>query len=188
MNCYPDFETVIESPNKSRLLELRRAVRSNLLLVVLFVFSVIGVYIITYISETSPLVKFIPTFISPSPRWLSIVPAGILLEIIRRQYDDLYIFGLHRITHLRGRLSLSYNIPVVKYADIRAINVSQSFWGRVLDYGEVSIGTAAHEGNELLITGIRAPEELALLLDKLRSNSIDLQSAEAQAIETAGGD
>ena len=174
MRFYPDFDSLSEVPTKSRLLEVRRSFRSILSLILVCAASVVIVYLIIYYAHVSGFYKNLPLLRHFSPRYLGVIPLLFLLEIVRRRHDDLYIFGLHRLTHLKGRFSLSYNIPVIKYSDIRAINVSQDFMGRIFDYGSVSIGTAAHEGNELLVAGVRAPEELAKLIDDLRSNSLRL--------------
>lgn len=135
-------------------------------------------YFVIHFLETAQIVRYIPVIKHLSPRLIAIIPLLILLELLRRLHNDLYIFGMHRLTHLRGRLSFSYNVPVIKYADIRAINVMQDFWGRVFNYGDIAIGTAAHDGNELVISGVNAPVELATLLDQLRSQSMSVEAQE----------
>jgi len=104
-----------------------------------------------------------------SVRWLAVVPAAILLEIFRRLYDDLYIFREERVLHHDGKLSLTYVVPAIRYSDIRAITVYQNVWGRLLDYGDIAVGTAAQDGAEISFIGIRDPKGLARLLDELRN-------------------
>lgn len=176
MPSYPPFPVLVEKPNKNRMLEVRRAPVSMMSMIFVFLASVIGAYLLTVFLQEGPL-RFISTSFL-SPRIFALVPLVLLLEILRRLHNDLYIFSQHRLTHLRGRFSLSYNVPVIKYIDIRAINVVQDFWGRIFNYGDISVGTAAHEGNEILISGVKAPEELAMLLDQLRTNSLRVESAE----------
>lgn len=161
------------------MLEVRRTPVSMLSMIFVFLASVVVVYLVTIFLQEGPL-RFLPLSII-SPRVLALIPFVLLLEILRRLHNDLYIFSQHRLTHLRGRFSLSYNVPVVKYIDIRAINVVQDFWGRIFNYGDISVGTAAHEGNEILISGVKAPEELAMLLDQLRTNSLRVESAELKS-------
>lgn len=154
-------------------------------MIVVFLFSVLCVYFVANFVQDSFLARM-SLLSQNAPRILAIVPLVILLEILRRLHNDLYIFSLHRLTHLRGRFSLSYNVPVVKYADIRAINVIQDFWGRIFNYGDISVGTAAHEGNEIFMSGVKEPEKLAMLLDNLRSYSLRVETAEVAAdISTA---
>lgn len=171
MSIYPTIEELpLQSKNKV-LFKVQRSPRSTLSYIFLAIFLAFVVFVLNYnfphfrVSETTPVLKWI------SFRWLAIFPAIVLLEMIRKYHDDLYIFGKHRITHLNGRLSLSYSIPVVKYQDIRAITVTQDIVGRVFNYGTVEIGTAAQEGAELKIEGVRNPWELADLVDELRSRS-----------------
>lgn len=104
-----------------------------------------------------------------SVRWLALLPAIVLLEFFRRLYDDLYIFREERVLHHDGRLSLNYIVPSVRYSDIRAITVYQNIWGRLLDYGVVEVGTAAQDGAEVSLIGVRDPKGLARLLDELRN-------------------
>ena len=176
---YPEFETLIQNPNTNRLLEVRRSPISMLSLIAFFIISVVGVYFAIHYIHESFIFALLPDSVV-SPRLLTAIPLLLLLEILRRLHNDLYILSQHRITHLHGRFSLSYNVPVIKYVDIRAINVIQDFWGRIFDYGDVAVGTAAHEGNEILIHGVKSPDKLALLLDQLRSHSIAIENADAK--------
>ena len=169
MASYPTFEELISRENQSRLLEVRRTPRSMVSLIVLLIASVLIIFGATEYLAHQPQLAWIFSFINP--RYLSLAPLILLLEILRRYHNDLYIFSAQRLTHLRGRYSLGYNIPVVKYTDIRAINVMQDFWGRVLNYGDIAIGTSAHLGNEIIISGVSDPEKLAYLIDSLRTYS-----------------
>ncbi len=171
MPPYPRVENLpLQSKNKV-LFKVHRSPRSTLSYIVLALLLSIAVFVLNYlfpdfrISQTVPVLKWI------SFRWLAIFPAAVLLEMVRKHHDDQYIFGRHRITHLNGRLSLSYSIPVLKYQDIRAISVTQDIVGRMFNYGNVEISTAAQEGSELVIEGIYAPWDLADLIDELRSRS-----------------
>ena len=101
-----------------------------------------------------------------------------LLEIIRRYNNDLYVFSLDKVTKEQGRLSLSYSVPVVKYLDIRSVTVVQDIWGRIFDFGTVELSTAAREGSELFVEGIRDPEGLASFVEDCRTHQRNRQSEE----------
>lgn len=103
---------------------------------------------------------------------LWIVPIVLGLEITRRYFNDLYIFHADKLTHKAGRISLKYSVPVVSFAHVRAITVSQSILGRILNYGTIYLGTAGESGNEIDIKGIVSPKKLAQHIDILR---IDLE-------------
>jgi len=167
---YPDPATLVDQPQGSRLLEVRRSPRSLLGLIFLF----IGLVLVTFFSshlvqQYQELNQILAGF---DVRYVALFPALVLLELLRRYHNDLYIFSNNRVTHLHGRFSLAYHVPVVKYADIRSINVFQTVWGRILNYGDVVIGTAAQQGYELTITGVKDPERLAYLIDSLRTFSL----------------
>ncbi|MBN8549530.1 MAG: hypothetical protein J0M12_09465 [Deltaproteobacteria bacterium] len=171
MSYYPSFEQIIAQPDTSKLLEVRRSLRSIIPNIFYFIVSTIIVYVLNYYFYDASLPVDIPILSSLSVRWLAVVPLLFLAEIFRRYHNDLYIFELHRLTHLEGRLSLSYKVPVITYVDIRAITVIQDIFGRIFDYGIVSIGTAAKDGDELIISGVRDPVSLAKLVDQFRNNS-----------------
>lgn len=163
MAAYPDVKELLTAPDKSELLQVRRSWRSILSNIFASVAAAIIVYgINNYFEE-------------PRLRWLGIVPALLLLESLRRYHDDLYTIGESSITHRSGRLSLSYSIPVVKYLHIRSLAVIQDIWGRIFDYGDISIATAAQDRNEMIIKGVRSPLGLASLLEDLRTHHRNMQ-------------
>jgi membrane protein YdbS with pleckstrin-like domain len=159
MSIYPDADKLLENTNESQLLVMHRSIRSLWPLIGLFTSFVLLHYLLNYYLDDSRM------------RWLAILPALCLLETVRRFYNDRFIFERHRITHEGGRLWFSYNVPVIKYIDIRAISVSQDIWGRMLGFGNLELSTAAHEGTEITILGVRNPGELAAMLEKLRRRS-----------------
>ncbi len=176
MSFYPSYEEVIAGEDRNSLLEVRRSfmsVFSNLSLVV--VLSLV-VYLINYFFHDYRLPSWLPLLHHISPRWLSIFPALMLLEVLRKYHDDLYIFAAHRVTHYQGRLSLYSTLPSLKYVDILAVRVKQDVWGRILNYGNVELDTAATSGVELTMHGVRSPAELAEIVDRFRRDSISTGS------------
>lgn len=169
MNRYPHLDELDTALKAGSVLEVQRSLRSILSGFAVFLFSVLVVYLLNYFFHEWRPPLDIPVIRHLSTRWLSVIPVLILVEILRRYHDHLYIFDNRRITHKSGRLSLAYSIPVIKYIDIRGIKVQQDILGRILDYGSVSLGTAAQEGDEMFIVGILAPNELADLVDQLRT-------------------
>ena len=169
MGMYPSTQELLRSSPGTDLLTIRRSIRSMLPLCGLFLASLVVTYSLTGIYKDSGLFTGVPFLPTLSVRWLALIPAGCLLEIIRRLYDDLYIFRDERILHQDGKLSLKYMIPTVRYSDIRAITVYQDLLGRILDYGDIDVGTAAQDGAEISFYGVRAPKELARILDEFRN-------------------
>ncbi len=169
MSHYPSVEEIMCTPKRKQLLQLRRSFRSSLGLILLAVTLSVGISIFAIATypqsgESSGVWFF-------TVRLLMLLPIGIILEIVRRYYNDLYILGRDRITHYKGRISFYYSTPSIKCLDLRAIGVNQGLLGRIFDFGDVSLATAGHEGPELTLSGIRAPDELALIIEELRQKS-----------------
>ena len=168
---YPHAAELLANVKGDTLLVIKRSPRSLLKLIIGFCTSVIVV---------ASLTMWLSARGYPA-RWLGIFPALLLAETVRRYYNDLFVLGRDRVVHYKGRISLSYSVPTVRYTDLRAINVDQDIWGRIFDYGNVELGTAGIEGFEMIILGVRSPARLGELLDELRTASIAATQAEASA-------
>ncbi|MBX7144143.1 MAG: PH domain-containing protein [Oligoflexia bacterium] len=185
MSYYPSFKDIISAPDKNRLLEVRRSLLSIIPNIVYFLISLGIVGLLEYYFYDVEMPD-VPVIRHLSLRWLAIIPIIFLLEVFRRYHNDLYIFADHRLTHLEGRLSLSYSVPMINYSDVRAIVVDQDIFGRILDYGTIAIGTAAVDGNELIMHGVRAPVELASIVDEFRNHSKSQRADERKSMSSRG--
>lgn len=172
MSFYPSFEEIIAGDDENGLLAVRRSFRSILSNTALFFVTLIVVYAINIALHGYYIPPWVPVLHGLSPRWLAIIPTLVLLEILRKYHNDIYVFHSHYLNHYGGRLSLKTLTPSVKYVDILAVRVKQDIWGRILDYGNVELDTAATAGVELTMTGVRAPSELAAIADRFRMTSI----------------
>jgi hypothetical protein len=161
---YPTFETILAGANQDKLLVLRRSLISIFPRCLLFVVLSL---VIAYINFAVATPETYGVF-----RWLGLIPLAVLIDLVRIQYNDLYIFSIYKITKLEGRISFKYSVPSVSYFDIRGLVVSQGFWGRILGYGDILIGTASTEGHEMKITGLLDPEQLADIIEQFRSLSM----------------
>ena len=156
---------------KDVLFESRRSIRSFLSQLILF-FAAIGVVVLlNVLMPGANLLGHFDISAHISMRWLGLIPTIFFLEAIRRYHDDLYAFTANNLTHYDGRLSLNYNVPNLRYVDIRAVVVYQDIFGRILDYGDVELDTSAQEKSEMYISGVRSPQELAELIEALRQAS-----------------
>lgn len=173
---YPDLQTILSNPDKNQLLRVRKSAFSQIPIIFVFIGLVIALYVVTLMTRNPTLTATIPVLSLVPVRFFGVLPLITLVELLRRIHNDLYIFGMHRITHHKGRISFAYSVPVIKYVDIRAINVIQSFWGRIFRYGDIAIGTAGHDGNELVVQAVSHPEALAKILDELRTNSLKVSA------------
>ena len=170
MSFYPSYQELCQRNNQEKVLEVKTSFRAILPIIFMFFGSFIGVYFLCYLDEMSQFRQSLPFLKHLSPRWLGIIPAIFLIETFRRRYDDLYLFSNNTVQHYNGRLSLKYTVPSVKYSDIKNLIVDQTIWGRILDYGDVELGTAAQADVEMILTGVRSPVELANLIEEMRAN------------------
>lgn len=166
-----DIEGWIQESDKDSLLEIKRPFRANMALLIYFLLSVVA-YVIINATAASLSPEDYPFLQVLSPRWLIIVPFILLVEMVRRHLDHLYVFSHNKLTKIEGRLSFKYNVPSIKYSDIKGIVVHQSFWGRVFDYGQVALGTAAQDEAELVMDGVGNPYGVAELIEQLRAYNI----------------
>ena len=147
MSCYPSAEELLENGEGSVLL-IHRSFRSSFFLIMVAIASVLGVMY--------TILQYGSTF-----RWTALVPVILVGEVTRRYINDLYIITRDQVAHQQGRVSLRYAVPSIRCIDLRAISVEQTLWGRILNFGELSLATAAQAGAEVVMTGIASPGELA---------------------------
>ena len=185
MTRYPDARQLLAGQDPERLLEVRRALVSILSQMMYFFGALIVVALLNWYWGDFQFSQDMPVLRHFSLRWLFVLPLGLLVEIVRRYQDDLYVFGRDKVTHYNGRLSLSLHVPSIKYADIRGISVFQDIWGRILNYGDIALDTAAQKEVDILICGVAAPDRLALLVEELRANCPECRTAELAGEEGA---
>ncbi|MCB0338222.1 MAG: PH domain-containing protein [Bdellovibrionales bacterium] len=161
MEEYPEVNQLLKESDSEVLLILRPSYRSFLGLVTLGIVT---------LSLTRLVIWSYPE--AQSLRWLLLVPFLFFTEILRRRFNNYYRLMSDKIEHYAGRLSFNYSVPVVKYNHIRAISVSQSIIGRILNFGDVSASTAAEKDDEMVLKGMVNPKDLARLLEELRRNKI----------------
>jgi uncharacterized membrane protein YdbT with pleckstrin-like domain len=162
---YPSLEELLESKEDSNLFEFKRSPYSILPKVLLFLLTSVIVFLANakfyrYNSSSSYLLRTIVIF-----------PIFIFLDIVRTLYDDLYVISIDQIERKQGRISFKFINPSVNYQDIRGVTVEQTFFGRIFNYGNVLLGTAGQDEEELIIEGVDEPHKLAELIQGLRKNS-----------------
>lgn len=184
MATYPTFESLLRAPDSKNLLRVKRGLRSifSMCAWVFITFVLVAVTNIAF-DGVAQLSRFSPGLPDISLRWLALIPALLLLNVLREYHDDVYVFGLHGITQYQGRLSLSKRVPHVKYADILSLRVRQDPWGRILNYGDIDLDTAADAGVEMIIEGVPNPDELSKLVERLRLYSLRTGMAEPHQSE-----
>ncbi|MCB0338393.1 MAG: PH domain-containing protein [Bdellovibrionales bacterium] len=92
----------------------------------------------------------------------------ILIGLIRRYFDDLYVLHRRGMIRFKGRVSLQYGVTHIRYANIRELAIEQNLLGRMLDYGTIKVGTAATDHYELVLTQVPSPHFLHALINERR--------------------
>ena len=101
-----------------------------------------------------------------------VLPIGLFLELLRRYYNNVYTITPNSVIQVSGRLSFSVHNWRVLHKDIRAIHVSQTLLGRLMNFGTVRLYTAATDGPELCLSGVANPMLLAQKLEYLRGELV----------------
>ena len=80
------------------------------------------------------------------------------------------------VTNLRTRLHkgwLARSITEVWHRDIRNVQLTQTFFQRVLGTGRLGISSSGQAGIEIDVSGLRNPDEIKTLIDKYRAKASD---------------
>jgi len=104
-----------------------------------------------------------------------VVGIFILLYVFLDRRCKKYTVTTRRVTAKRGIFTKT--VDEVNIAHIRSMNVVQSLWGRLWNYGNIFIGTAGTAGVEVTIQGVSDPVTLKELIArqgvKISQNNAD---------------
>lgn len=126
-----------------------------------------------------------------SPEQLTVAYRVVCLlwftELVRRYFNDLFVFGRTRLLHFSGRVSFRLQQIAICYDDIREIQVEQPLVGRLLDYGTLQFSTASRGcGKEIWFRDITGPQDLSRLVQQIlvtRTAGVPDASAPDRALE-----
>lgn len=114
------------------------------------------------------------------------LPAIALGTAMYRIYNVRYKLDNRGIESRTGILALQQRSNIIRYEDIRGIEVRQTILERALDIGSVDIGTASTGGVEVRLSGIACPHDVHSMIQverefrqKRASRSGDTQSSKA---------
>lgn len=96
------------------------------------------------------------------------VPLVTLGMAFFRIYDVRYVLDGNGIETRVGILSTFQRVTRVHYEDIRSAETEQSITERMMDIGDVFIGTSAQSGIEIALEGVAHPEAVLELINKER--------------------
>ena len=119
--------------------------------------------------------RFIPGMIGLSTLIGGVLAIFSLLWIIWMGFDwqnDYFIITNERIVWVEEVILSRSSRQEIPLPQIQFVNVSRSYWGRVFNFGDVTIRTYTHTGN-LRLTFVRDPMEFQALVDEQLVRSKD---------------
>ena len=113
------------------------------------------------------------------------LPAAALSTALLRIYDVRYVLDGDGIEARTGIISLNQQVTRLRYEDIRSVEFKQSIWERLLDIGELEIGTAATSGVEIVLHGAACPGEVQnmILRERDRRQALARRPSEKKGAE-----
>ncbi len=99
---------------------------------------------------------------------LSGLPAIVIgFVLLHKLFDGKYVISKQFIRGTEGLMSLRKDDVIVELAHIRGIEIHRSLYGRIANTGDLAIGTAAQEDEEITMHGVYNPSRLRdIILEK----------------------
>jgi len=110
--------------------------------------------------------------------WLA--PLFFILLAIFRVYNVRFVLTSRGIDAYDWVLG-PQTVMSIRYEDIRSLETEQSIIGRMLDVGNLQIGTAAQSSVEVIFRGIASPGEVLKIIQRERDRRHQLDNAAYQS-------
>ena len=160
---------------KSRL-TIPKVWRSEVLLLIAFVFfsilSIVLSRLYPQFTITGRMINIFGMQIDLTLPLFWFMPFFFFIVGVFRIYDVKYVIDSRGLEARVGILRLQQRIVRVLYSDIRSAETAQNVFERLLNVGDVEIGTAATAQVELVFRGVRAPQELQQIIQRERDRSV----------------
>lgn len=173
-------------PSANRVLQIRKAPIALLLEMVPFVSVLSVIYLICIFIVGILDTEYLNSISGNGYLCFNILRLILLLELVRRYFNDVYKLDLNKMIQHSGMISLNYRISSIKYQDIREVKIEQTLSGRLLGYGDICIGTASSSQYEVILKSVFRPKILAEWVNQARtrdSNAAPLGGARGTTIE-----
>lgn len=108
----------------------------------------------------------------------SLLPLIPLMIGILHIYNVRYVIDSKGLEARVGILGLNQRITRVRYTDIRSAESDQTILERILNVGDVEVGTAATSEIEIIFQGVSAPQELQTVIQRERDRGLQVAHAE----------
>jgi uncharacterized membrane protein YdbT with pleckstrin-like domain len=103
------------------------------------------------------------------------IPAFFIFLAIFRIYNVRYVLTARGIDAYEWVLG-PQRVMSIRYEDIRSLETEQSIIGRMLDVGDIQIGTAAQSSVEVTFHGIASPGEVLKIIQRERDRRHQLEN------------
>lgn len=111
--------------------------------------------------------------------WL--LPFALYVHSIVRLYNVRYVISGRGIEARTGILGLQQTTTVLRFEDIRSVEIRQGVLDRFLDVGTLEMGTSATSLVEAVFSGIAHPREVQNLITAERDRRQELVKQQSQA-------
>lgn len=106
-----------------------------------------------------------------------IIPFGLFLMSILHIYDVRYYLTSKGIEMEIGILSLKKRSVKIRYEDVRSVETIQTLIDRIINIGNVEIGTSATGAIEVIFAGVASPVEIQQIVQREKDRRIAMQKA-----------
>ncbi|MCA9200721.1 MAG: PH domain-containing protein [Planctomycetales bacterium] len=96
----------------------------------------------------------------------ALVPVTLLGYVVHKLYNRRYLIGPDHVRCVEGLLSLSKKDVRIDFEDLRGIEVDRSLIGRILNVGDVKIGSAMTAEVEVVFSGVFDPSKYRNMVDQ----------------------
>jgi len=97
-----------------------------------------------------------------------IIAGAILFGIFVHRHNFIYIISPEYVESRRGLISV--NSTEIACRDIRVVIVRQGFVGRILNFGDVEIGSSAEHSSQVVLKGVSNPMTIRGMMSGYRGN------------------
>jgi hypothetical protein len=111
------------------------------------------------------------------PMLLPIIYFGFIVHQLK---NSIYSISAEQVRATHGRLSFSKQDTEIDVIDVRGVEIRRPLLGRLFNYGSVEIGTAAHQGEEILMRGVADPSCVRDIILHYKERAVQKEGSETK--------
>lgn len=96
------------------------------------------------------------------------IPAAFLAKALFNIYNVQYSISADGVESREGIITIAQSIMKIRFEDIRSVELDQHLLARTLNFGNISLGTAALGRVEIVLKDIASPAEVQELIENER--------------------